>query len=251
MKNSIKKMLLRIAAVVVVACICSLSVAAMQIVINLPDGQLQIEVEPNDTIDSIKTKVQERCGITPDKQRVYYNGELLEEGKTLSDYDIGAGAELEIKLRGIGLDEVIGSATVEVGCTFVPGEQADTVYKVDLTWGSMEFTYTGASEGTWNPETHAFDGATEASWTHEEGANKICVTNHSNAAVQIGISATLNDGITYNFTDSADAQVSSVELGSAVGTEVSNAPTADIFFNITGGNVEQTGKIGVITISLS
>ena len=120
-----------------------------------------------------------------------------------------------------------------------------------MTWGSMEFTYTGASDGVWNPDTHSFDGAVEAGWTHEENANKISVVNHSNAPVRVDMTANLNDGISCCFTDAESAEITFAQLSSAVGTEVGNAPSADIFFNITDGSVEESGKIGTVTIGLS
>lgn len=139
---------------------------------------------------------------------------------------------------------------IDVNATYVPGDTAQTVYSVSIAWGSMEFTYTGASDGTWNPETHAYDGATEAGWSCEDGANKISVTNHSNAAVLVVPSYSLNEGITGDFVDIANATVADIDLPSAEGTAVDAAPKADIYFDITGGSVDATGKIGTITITL-
>ena len=61
----------------------------MQIFVKFTSGKiLTLEVEPTDSIDSIKQKVQEREGIPPNRQQLFFNGQRLEEGKTLSDYNI-------------------------------------------------------------------------------------------------------------------------------------------------------------------
>lgn len=90
--------------------------------------------------------------------------------------------------------------------TYVANVSAETVYSVDINWGSMEFTCTVDKEGTWNPKTHTYDNATPGVWSCEEGANVVTVTNHSNA--QVGVSVYFKeevrpfDGITGTFTNS-------------------------------------------------
>ena len=49
---------------------------------------------------------------------------------------------------------------ITVNVTYTPGAMADEKISVDIAWDAMNFTYTGASQGTWNPETHAYEGAT-------------------------------------------------------------------------------------------
>ena len=61
----------------------------MQIFIRDSQGLLTtLEVEASDTIDAIKSKYQDKTGVPPEQQALYYSGSYLEHGRTLADYNI-------------------------------------------------------------------------------------------------------------------------------------------------------------------
>jgi ubiquitin C len=60
---------------------------------------ITLQVERDDTVDSVRTKIEEKTGFPPQQQKLMFADALLESGHTLSHYNIKEDSTLQVELQ--------------------------------------------------------------------------------------------------------------------------------------------------------
>lgn len=145
---------------------------------------------------------------------------------------------------GTGSKDIAVSAKYEDSTT-----PAGTTYSVDVTWDSMEFTYTVSGSKVWEPTKHDYTVSTTDVWSSDN--NKITVTNHSNAGIKASFAYAPIAGYT---TVTGEFSNASLNLPSAVGKAMDAAElTGKTALNLKGTLPSDTTamtRVGTVTVTI-
>jgi hypothetical protein len=129
-----KRVLVSMAVMMFLAVMFCSPAQAMQIFVKTLTGQTYIlDVEASDSIENIKAKLQDTIGIPPSVQDIIFAGKTLEDGRTLSDYNIQKESTLHMKLD-FGIKSVTGPLN----------------WYPSSSWGVAIFDATGSMGNGWS-----------------------------------------------------------------------------------------------------
>jgi ubiquitin C len=103
----------------------------MKIFVQIIKGKnITLEVEPSESILNIKEKIQDKEGIPPSEQKLFFNGILLEDHKDLSYYYVKKESTLHLIMLSLDFSNIIFVKKVGGSAFTLMVELSDTIKSI-------------------------------------------------------------------------------------------------------------------------
>lgn len=167
---------------------------------------------------------------------------------------------MSISVSAATVNNVDGDLNKDLSVKYAAGSGTVDAYAATITWGTMEFTYTAASQ-EWDPETMTWKETAKASWT----TDGVIIENRSSKAIEASFAFTASDpskGVTditvtadkATTTKNGDAFVlgaATAGVGGKNGTAYSETFTITPVGDLTDTTATETAVVaGYVTITL-